>query len=231
MPAFNDGAFRTAFFFSFSFLGLTVSWLGFKRKLPVVSVRLSGFRSPAPPPRATCGIELTVSVSTLIFLPDPSVAVLLFVNGSWEYDRFGWTPRGFAEFAAVVDFRLSLPSSMPLVSPLLCPALSLPLPISDCASLANASSIGFSSIRFGRSFGPPCLACVGFAAGIAGVEGRLLSCTVSRAEPLPLIPRTGVRIPCLSDRSSSPTSESLVSVDVRLGRSRTIDGVVEGCWN
>ena len=180
MPAFNDGAFRTAFFFSFSFFGLTVSWLGFKRRLPPVSVRLSAFRSPAPPPKATCGIELTVSVSTLMFLTDPSVAVLLFVKGSWEYDRFGWTPIGFAELAAVVDFRLSFPSSTPLVSPLLWPVLSLPLPISDCVSLANASSLGFSSIRSGRSFETPCLACVGFPVLIAGGVG-ILSCTVSSA--------------------------------------------------
>lgn len=65
---------------------------------------------------------------------------------------------------------------------------------------------------------------------IAGVEGRLLSCTVSSAGPFPLEPRTGVLIPDLTGRSSSPASESVERVELRVGRSTTTKGVVGADW-
>ena len=192
MPELKDGAFRTTFFLSF--FGRIVSLLGFKRILPLVSVRPRTLRSPAPPPRATCGIELTVSVSTVMFLTDPSLAVLPLVKGSCEDDFFDCIIGGLALLATVVGFRLSLPSSFTLVSPLLLPALSFPLPVLEFVSFPKASSIGFSSIRSGRS--PPLLVCAGVVP-MEGVAGWLLSCTVSSAGPEPLVPRAGVRIPNL----------------------------------
>lgn len=71
-----DGVFRIVRFFSF--LGLIVSMLGLIRRLPLVSTRTEPPRSPAPPPRATCGTELTVSVSTVIVWTDASAPGLLF---------------------------------------------------------------------------------------------------------------------------------------------------------
>jgi hypothetical protein len=54
----------------FSFLGRIVSELGFVRRLPLTPV-------PVPPPTATWGIELTVSVSTvMLFVAEVSVPFL-----------------------------------------------------------------------------------------------------------------------------------------------------------
>lgn len=64
MPDVTAGAFRPAFFFSF--FGRIVSELGLARRLLIFT------EPPAPPPTATWGIELTVSVSTIIFFAEPS---------------------------------------------------------------------------------------------------------------------------------------------------------------
>lgn len=56
--AFAEGFFR-------SFLGLIVSLLGFNRTLPLFSPRPPVDRSPAL--REDCGIDWTVSVSTVMF--------------------------------------------------------------------------------------------------------------------------------------------------------------------
>jgi hypothetical protein len=64
VPEVSDGAFRDVFFFSF--LGRIVSALCLARRLPLFPA------PPAPTPTATCGIELTVSVSTVMFLAEPS---------------------------------------------------------------------------------------------------------------------------------------------------------------
>ena len=61
---------------------------------------------------------------------------------------------------------------------------------------------------------------------MAGLSVRLLSCTVSSGGPFPLIPRTGVRIPDFTGWSSSGISDSLPKVELRLGRSTTMVGVV-----
>lgn len=56
--------------FRFSFLGRMVSELGFVRRLPLTLVSV-------PPPTATWGIELTVSVSTvMLFVAEGSVPFL-----------------------------------------------------------------------------------------------------------------------------------------------------------
>lgn len=224
VPEFAEGAFRTTLFFSF--FGRIVSLLGLRRKLPPVSVLRRVFRSPAPPPKASCGIELTVSVSTVMFLTDPSAgAVLPFVNGNCVNDLFDCTVGGLAELGAVAGFRVSFLPSALLDPACLLPALSFPLSGLEFPSFPNASSIGFSSIRSGWSFEPPLLVRA-VLVPIAGVAGRLLSCTVSRGGPLPLIPRTGVRIPDFTGWSSSGISDSLPNVELRLGRSTTMLGVV-----
>jgi hypothetical protein len=64
MPEVTDGVLRAVF--SFFFLGLIVSELGLALRLPLFPA------PPVPPPTATCGMELTVSVSTVIFFVDPS---------------------------------------------------------------------------------------------------------------------------------------------------------------
>lgn len=63
MPEATDGAFLWIFFFSL--FGRIVSELGLARRLPLI---------PAPPVplTETCGMELTVSVSTVMFLVEPS---------------------------------------------------------------------------------------------------------------------------------------------------------------
>ena len=204
-----------------------VSLLGLRRRLPPVSVLFARFRSTAPPPRATCGIELTVSVSTVMFLTDPSPDALLF-GGSCVKDFLVCTVGGFAEFVAAADF-LTFPSSPLLTSALLFPPLSLPLSTGfNWVSLDKASSIGFSSITSGLSlsgFFPPVADLIALP---AGVFGKLASLMASKAGPLPLVPRFGVRIPDLGAASSSAASESLlgfVAAGPRLGRSTRIVGV------
>jgi hypothetical protein len=61
VPELTDGAFLVVFFFSF--FGRIVSELGLVRMLPLL---------PPPGPTATWGIELTVSVSTVMLFIDPS---------------------------------------------------------------------------------------------------------------------------------------------------------------
>jgi hypothetical protein len=70
----------------FSRFGLIVSLLGLRRTLPPASV-LPGPHSPAPPPTATCGMELTVSVSTVMFGTEGSPVGLFLDELSCESDR------------------------------------------------------------------------------------------------------------------------------------------------
>jgi len=114
--------------------------------------------------------------------------------------------------------------------PLLLPPLSLPLSGTACADRANASSIGFSAIGSGLAsaegllFDGPC------TVPIAGVAGRLLSCTVSSIDPVPLTPRAGVRIPECGVVSSLSISVviaelSVSDIDDGVGRSTKMLGV------
>ena len=214
MPALSDGAFRTTRFFSF--FGLIVSVLGLRRRLPAVSVLPVMFRSPAPPPRATCGMVLTVSVSTIMFLADPSCTLAL-EGSSWvnEFLDFTWT---FEGFVADSGFVVVLPPLFPLDS--LCPPLSLPLSTllllvtsSSRCSLTRPESTSFAAFS---PMGPR---------PSAGVEGKLTSWTVSSAGPLALIPLAGVRIP--EGMLSLSGSDCVSTLDLLLGvaRSRTMLGV------
>jgi len=67
------GCFRVGFFFSF--FGRIVSLLGLVRKLPFVPC------VPTPGASATCGIDVTVSVSTVMFCNDISPALPLAPPG------------------------------------------------------------------------------------------------------------------------------------------------------
>jgi hypothetical protein len=208
MPEVTDGGLRVVFFLSF--LGRIVSELGFVRMLP--------FTPALPlPPTAICGIDVTVSVSTVIFRVDPSpesfprpaavAATTLygFIGGT----GFGRGTRGF-EIVVCLIFKSSL-----------LPPLSLPLsvvPVSDLflRLLPKALSIILCCSAFLRpssvlSSPPP--------TPTAGLAGRLISCTVSRVELAPLAPRAGVRIPGTANSSSSESFEPcLPSMGVELDR-------------
>lgn len=112
VPLWTEGALREVLFLLV--LGLMVSLLGLSRTLPPPSPRLVPERSAL---RADCGIELTVSVST-VMLRVPSV-VLDFADDSG--DRAALV-RAFLCRGAVAEFSLlglALPSLLfPSLSPL-----------------------------------------------------------------------------------------------------------------
>ena len=128
MPEVTDGALRAVFFFSF--FGRIVSELGLVRMLPLLP-------APAGPPTATCGIELTVSVSTVIFLADPSpegfplpAPVNTFVAG----------PLGRTVVCGAADVDLIL------ISPF--PPLSLPLSFAAVVGFALMVFVDALSVEF-----------------------------------------------------------------------------------
>ena len=230
MPALSEGAFRATFFFSF--FGRIVSLLGFRRRLPVLSALFDKFRSTAPPPRATWGIELTVSVSTVMFLTAPSV-VLAFC--SCVEDFLDCTVGGLAVLSVEAGFVVFASSPLFGSAPLL-PVLSLPLSLGFVwVSFDSASSIGFSSITSGLSLSAVFPPVTDLVALLAGAVDWLFSSMASRVEPLPLDPRPGVRKPDLAGAASSTGSASLfrlVGTGKRgLGRSTSIVGVVGVDWD
>lgn len=117
-----------------SFFGRIVSELGFVRRLPLFT--------PAPPPIATWGIELTVSVSTVMLRVDPSPTALPRPAGRTVANDFGAGAtfgRAGCVTGTVVDRILTS----------FLPALSLPLSATaeagaDFNEALNAESIGFS---------------------------------------------------------------------------------------
>ena len=109
MPEVTDGALRAVFFLSF--LGRMVSELGLVRILPLL---------PAPPtPTATWGIELTVSVSTVMFLVEPSPAGFPLPTPAPVLCDFVVAPLGRGAATGAVE------ADLILISPF--PPLSLPL--------------------------------------------------------------------------------------------------------
>lgn len=178
MPEVTDGCFRFGFFFSF--LGRIVSALGLARRLP--------FDPGAPVLGATdtWGIEVTVSVSTIMLCADPS-------------DGFPRTPLGFADVldclevsgggALVAAGRRSaalLPLSLPL-------SFGVTVPIFDCTGLVVVGSARAGCepardvvLRFRFSRASP---------SSRGDAGGLLSWTVSNVAGVPPVARIGVRIP------------------------------------
>lgn len=129
-----DGVLRDTLFLSF--LGLMVSLLGFRRTLPPPSARPVTERSPVL--RADCGIELTVSVSTVMFRLAPSgcrdLAEESGVKAFFEGTVLG---RG-----ALVGVWLAL---RPRVS-LLLPSLSLS-PIRVCFSADSSPALSWVGVR------------------------------------------------------------------------------------
>lgn len=133
-------AFRSTFFRSF--LGRIVSVLGFSRTLPA-SFRRPKERSPAVKP--DCGIDCTVSVSTVIFC-FPSAGRLLVEDSGYAGFTFGLLGFCVRCAGAVFDGR------RPRVPSLLLPVLSFPLSlgclsVSPFRDLRSSSPIGVSGFR------------------------------------------------------------------------------------
>ena len=195
MPVVTDGALRVVFFFSF--FGRIVSVLALVRILPALL-------APPGPPSATCGIELTVSVSTVMFLVDPSPDALplprpFVVNDLVVGAALG---REAAAGAAEVDFIL--------ISPF--PPLSLPLSLAGW--LAFDLIVLVAPLSKGSSFsvnvlGSPLCAFSSTPSRVKlfpGVFGWLTSCTVSSVELAPLTPLAGVLMPGTDNESSASLS-------------------------
>jgi hypothetical protein len=135
-------------------------------------------RSPGPTPSETCGIEVTVSVSTIMLRtePSPGFARALFRDVK---DRFGRTSPGGRDSTA-----LGRPSS--LDPALLFPPLSLPL---SAVCFAASSILASSFWLF-------------VVLSVIGVEGRLASSTVSNVAP----PLGALAEPRRRPASPSPSS-------------------------
>lgn len=142
---FRVGAFRR------SFLGRMVSVLGFNRTDPLGSPLPAPGRSTFPPVSDACGIELTVSVSTVMF----SLAVLALGVLRDVYDPEGANlVREVCVLIGAVGRLLRFPS---LLLPLL---LSLPLSVtllarsamSSCDASADAETWRDSVVDLGKCF-------------------------------------------------------------------------------
>jgi hypothetical protein len=181
-PFVTECGFRALFLFSF--FGRMVSELGFVRRLPLTPV-------PVPPPTATWGIELTVSVSTvMLFVAEastpffPARAEVALVRG--------------VEFAPV-DVGLSLIS--PFFSPLSLPLSVVPAAADDFMFFEKACSIACCSSGSPLSFHSREL-----SNPTPGLPGWLDSGTVSSVVALVLTPRPGLRMPDIADGSSLSVS-------------------------
>lgn len=169
--------------FFFSFLGLIVSVLGRVLRLPFT------LWPPALGINDSCGMSLTSSVSTVIFLDElsPDVCPPRPPNLSVELDCLLCRSGGGGGGAAMLD-RLVLVLTLPLSLPLSLAALWLDVTLLDVTSavlfceaicdVAVSSNFRMAATRPGR-----------------GVFGWLTSCTVSRVEEPLLGPRAGVLIP------------------------------------
>jgi hypothetical protein len=194
VPVVTDGVLRVVFFFSF--FGRIVSVLALVRMLPALL-------APPGPPSATCGIELTVSVSTVIFLVDPSPDALPLPRPFVVKDLVVGAPLGreAAAGAAEVDHIL--------ISPF--PPLSLPLSLAGW--LAFALIVLVAPLSKGSSFSvtvrSPLCAFSSMPSRVKlfpGVFGWLTSCTVSSVELAPLTPLAGVLMPGIDNESSASLS-------------------------
>lgn len=130
VPLLMEAAFRLGLFLSFR--GRMVSLLGFKRMLPPSS-RPTDVLSPAPELSADCGIEATVSVSTVIFRVPPSDC-LDFADGRGVYLLLTGTVFGLGALTSLAAFLLH--------SSLLFPSLSLS-PIFVCFSALSSLLLPF----------------------------------------------------------------------------------------
>lgn len=178
VPDVTDGGLRAVFFLSF--FGRIVSVLGFARRLPPLP-------GPTAPPTAIWGIELTVSVSTVMVEPSAAGLPLLMVPPRLSAFFGGHGARPPADGGGiVVDFFVSV------LSP-----LSLPLSRTVLVLLSSGFGATLASSRFLSS------RCSARSNCRAGVLGWLFSCTVSKVELAPLTPRAGVRMPLGTEAVSS----------------------------
>ena len=192
----DTGGLRVVRFFSF--LGRMVSALGFGRKA-LCSLR-DDPRSPAPTPSETCGIDVTVSVSTIMFdtVPSPGLERATFRD---VMDRLGSTSPGGRDTGGL---RLSSPEPE-----LLFPPLSLPL----STACRTASSIR-CKCDSSNLWSPPVALSI-------GVDGALDSSTVSNGVPVPPV----LRVEFLRDRP--PAASAAVRAVGESTTSSSGDGVKE----
>jgi len=176
-----------------------VSELGFSRTPP------PGFSLPDAPrspltPSETWGTEVTVSVSTVMLRVD-STGALLFVPLRLVMDLLAMVAAGLV---VAVDNDLARESGVLLVG--------LESRVSPSFTTASSWLVGFRAVLLSTWPWYPFDSSASFRSDPrAGVAGRLLSATVSRANPPALTPRAGVlkegREPMLSVSSSLDSRE------------------------
>jgi hypothetical protein len=159
VPDVTDGVFRAVFFFSF--FGLMVSLLGFLRRLPLEPC------CPTFADKATWGIDVTVSVSTVMLCSEPSPVFPLGAPVVLADALDCLVVRGGGALAAP-DRRssLMLPLSLPLSEACRLDRstfVALVLGTSASSGLCKGSSAGFSS-SFAEASSKPFL---GEAKGLA----------------------------------------------------------------
>jgi hypothetical protein len=178
--------------------------LGFSRTLPLFSPRPPLRRSPAF--SDDCGIDWTVSVSTVIFRVPSGCRDFVVVKAGKlflgvEVFDFGWWLLG-----SMSDARGLFVSSL-LFPP---PSLSLS-PVLVCFSLSSYSFLGvllLSSCNVRRAGFRSAAACTAAALGSVRAS-ELFSCTVSNVD-FPLGPRDGIFVEaCNDDWSPLPESDTL----------------------
>lgn len=189
MPAVTGGCFRVGFFFSF--FGRIVSVLPFVRRLTLEPC------TPAPGTSGACGIEVTVSVSTVMLCNDRSPVLVLVTPCLMQ--ALDWrVVRGGALAAPLrrppLMLSVSLPLSLALVRPLAA-FLTSPSGSTESAPPCDASEMMLSS-----SFSP-----IDASGPPRGDPIGLTSWTVSRVEVLPPPPRAGVLTPPPAEWASSPS--------------------------
>lgn len=144
-----DGAFREAFFLPL--LGRIVSLLALVRRVPPCSIRPDAIRSVGGP-RVPCGMELMVSVSTVMFLAEASALGLkLFTDALGAIALARGVVSGSCSSASLFcrSFFFSAPVSLPLspVGTLALPFRGVLVPevpawsSSDCASTKGDSAL------------------------------------------------------------------------------------------
>jgi len=209
VPAVTAGCFRDDFFFSF--LGRIVSVLGFWRNVLLVLC------APPPGARATWGMDVTVSVSTVIFCSEISPA-FPFTKPGFTDELDCLVVRGGAAMGPDRRPALTLPLSLPLSFKTIAAALPTRFLTTE---LSAASGCDVSEMKLSSSFSS-------MDTSVPRGDPRgLTSWTVSKVDAVPPGPRAGVLTPdelyassvSVSDGTSGPEGCGGVA------RCKLIDGV------
>lgn len=181
------------FFLSFSFLGRIVSELGLVLSVPFVLC------CARPEVMATWGMEVTVSVSTVMLCKEPSPALPLAPALADTLDCL--VVSGGALVAPAGAERrpaLTLPLSLPLSARSMA-AAALDARLLDTGASDESSSEDDSEMMLSSSFSSSSSCALGDARGLA-------SWTVSSMDEFP--PRAGVRTPPCGGHASSDSDRS-----------------------